>query len=180
MNHKVLLVTDRKFWLRKNGDLVRVDNLVRYLLKSPVNLTVLYLGNLDNVDAEVIQKRHPKINIFIPPRNLPNDLQLSQEATRSSITVKGFLKKVIPQRIIGLLSPIKKQSLSILKGILKKVIPSSILGILRPRTQDSVKPHRHVEPCLQDFYRKDYQEYFDGVFRNLKPDFIIVEYIRLA
>lgn len=147
---KILLATDRKFWLKEQGSANRISDLYRYLVSKDFDVFIFLVGRLNEKDIKNIQNNYASFKIF----------------TRR----EGFLsnKQQLKFKLIALLME-TKAALKRLRDILK---PNDIK---QPRQLVSRK-----EVTLADFFSQKNQDYFREVCGELKPECIIIEYLRLA
>lgn len=156
MENTLLVVTDHKFWLADRGDRTRIDHLFSHLYTLPLSTYVLYLGEFIPQDSNIVLNRYPNIQLFLTAQNLP----------------QPFTHK----------HPRKFKLKAFAKEILKRLLPSVVITAFRTWHGRANPPNssQHPEPHLSDFFRADYQSYFYQVFQQLQPQFVLVEYIRLA
>ncbi|PPS43122.1 glycosyltransferase family 4 protein [Chroococcidiopsis sp. TS-821] len=148
----ILLATDRKFWRQEQGSAKRISDLYEYLVKKKFDVFVFFIGRLTDAEIDLIKMTYEgEFKVFNKKSGF-----LSIDCHSSGI--KNFL--VRSRNLI-------RNKLKLLKRVLI--------------TRDLVKQQKRQRQLANtDFFSQFHQDYFRNVCQNLKPDAIIIEYIRLA
>jgi len=146
---KLLLATDRKFWLKEQGSANRISDLYRYLVSKEFDVFVFLVGRLNENDLKIIQNNYADLKLFTYRQGFLSKQQFKVKLLALSMAIKTWLKK--------------------LKTTVK---PQKLNQIHQARARREV--------TLDDFFSQKNQTYFRKICLNLKPDCIIVEYLRLA
>ena len=153
----VLLATSIKFWFDDRGDRRRITSLYRYLIGKGFKVPIFFVGQLDDSDVKMIQANYGILDIFTLPKepsNVENDLDSRYLLESLKKNIKQTLKKLLPDKVLILMRALRK----------RKIRQSP--------------PYK--EPTLDSFFSEDYQHYFQDICREVTPDFIIIEFVRLA
>ena len=153
----VLLATDSKFWLDDRGGRRRIASLCRYLIDKGFKVMFFWVGELDDNDVKMIQADYGAPDVFILPKkpsNVENDLDSRRLPRLRKNNIKQSLKKLLPDKALILIRSLRKHKIR--------------------------QPTPYKEPTLDSFFSEDYQHYFQDVCREVTPDFIIIEFVRLA
>ena len=163
----VLLATQEKFWLEDRGDRQRVAGIYNWLINEGFSVPVFFAGRLDEQDNHLLRAYQRPLTVlsFQQPTSL-------HKAIFSDIQARHNLL-FYPQEKFHRTDHFERTFIR-LENRLKQWVSYNVVGPYLSRR----KPSR--EPQLDDFKSPYYQSCFREVCRLVQPDFVLVEFVRLA
>lgn len=149
---RILIATDRKFWRQEQGSAKRISDLYQYLVRKEFDVFVFFIGNLTNTEIDLIKLAYNNnFKVFNKGRGF-----LSIDCNTTATT--DILRKA---------KILLKNKARLLKNLL---------------LSNSSKTHKQRSKNIEliNFFSQEHQDYFYTVCQELKPEAVIVEYIRLA
>lgn len=156
----ILLATACKFWLQDQGSAKRISDLYRYLTTQEFKVFIFFLDELQENDINLMQANYEGIKIFTSSRGLLTvDRQLDAKLFPASTSTKKTLKQKTA-----------------------KFLPASAVKLIR--TLKAYKnrhfPKTQPESNITQFFSQEDRDYFRVICREIEPDWIVVEYLKLA
>ncbi|AFZ29879.1 glycosyl transferase group 1 [Gloeocapsa sp. PCC 7428] len=149
---KILLATDRKFWHQEQGSAKRISDLYEYLVRKKFDVYIFFIGKITPTEIDSIKLAYNgEFKIF----------------NKGS----GFLS--IDCDINARFAALKKAEL----WLKKKARPLKKL-LLSHSSQVQIKQDKLIN--MTDFFSQEHQDYFRTICRELNPEVVIVEYLRIA
>jgi glycosyl transferase family 1 len=152
----VLLATDCRFWQADIGSRQRILSLCAALADEDLDLQIFFVGELSLADLGMLRKRCEGLAGCVIPHTPPR---------WCSRYVRGGVHRwlAIARRVRGGTQP-RKEGRS--------------LGSTRGNQPLPVRPW--MEPGLDSFFSRSAQARFQRIAGRIQPDFVLIEYIRLA
>jgi glycosyltransferase involved in cell wall biosynthesis len=147
----ILIATDRKFWHQEQGSAKRISDLYEYLVRKKFDVYIFFIGKLTNTEIDSIKLTYN------------NEFKIFNKGS-------GFLS-IDCNTNAGFVA-LKRAEL----WLKKKARPLKNLvfnNASKNQTKQSVI-------SIANFFSQEHQDYFRTVCRDLSPEVVIVEYIRLA
>jgi len=147
----VLLAADNRFWLADRGSRVRVDALVSYLFDHPeFDVALFDVSTSSQHERDLLRARHPELAVF-------------HRRPRIDGRPQSYMGRAF-RKLRGLLSSAKKRLVRGLASMSRSEQPA--LSAAGPR--------------ICDFTDRQVAAQFAHIVATLKPDVIIIEFLRLA
>lgn len=154
---KILVVTDNRFWREVLGSQKRIKSLLEYMASCGFYIKVLYVGYLYPIDKEhEVDLKEYRVDAlgFRPGSEIESEVA-------GFTAIRARIKKLVKQVLIEL-GRLFRGDFSFERLRLKNFLIAM------------------SEPKLRDFKSSVVREKFERVIRELKPDVVLVEYVRLA
>jgi glycosyltransferase involved in cell wall biosynthesis len=163
----VLLVTDRKFWHASGGEKARIASLYRYLVAEGFDVPVFFVGDLGARDRETTQADLTGVQLYL-----------------SGDVASPRFRTAEPRGHIGRrLQHAKRRIGSALRGARRRAERGAgclgdVRALLLARAKIEAPTAR--ERTLESFVSERELRRFQAVCAELKPDFVLVQYVNLA
>ncbi len=155
-----LIVTDVRFWRREMGSHIRIANMVDHLVSKGVTVDIFFTGWLFEPDITAIHTA--PLNYGLHSRGEKSSGLDKEDIVKWQVTLVRNIRTIVWQ-----------VALNLRRRIFRKFARSTFSYYRRFDLQI-------CEPKLSSFRDQKVKQRFDSLCEKLKPDILIVEYVRLA
>lgn len=148
----LLIVTDNRFWREQLGSQKRIHSLIKHLENNGITINALFLGNIYQDDIKIGFNTKYSFKITVAEHEHQNTKNTSLSKLKSFIlNAKEFFFTEAKRRLYSVRQYPRRKMLLQFK-----------------------------EPRINDFFREEYLTNFENLCSSIKPNIIIVEFVRLA
>jgi len=165
MTQRILLATDRRFWRADSGSCARIASLCRHLSSKGRDLHVFFAEDLGPDDVTRLKTGFPRVTVHS-----------AGAATEP------------PTTLLGRLAPRLRRVLRRVTAGPDRQAGASPKAAAGARSKPAAEAHSAGSPpassgaesVLADFHSPNVARAFRGLCKRLRPDVVLVEYIRLS